>query len=76
MEVFQAMRLLPKEVSPASAFLPLVNHVNPASAFQGHFGIAGHRLFQHCPALVKCCTVCAKTDFRPYLKRPKFEIWP
>jgi hypothetical protein len=40
-----------EKVSPASAFLPVVN---PASAFhhQGRSGTAGHELVQQGPALV------------------------
>jgi hypothetical protein len=42
-----------ERVSPASAFLRLVNCVSPASAFrhQGESGTASHGLVRHCPAL-------------------------
>jgi hypothetical protein len=45
MEVFLAEQIsneaaAGKQVIPASAFLPLVNCVHRALAFQGHFGIA------------------------------------
>jgi hypothetical protein len=42
-------------LSPASAFFPVVICVNPASAFQrqGQSGTAGHGLVRHCPALLK-----------------------
>jgi hypothetical protein len=39
-------RMPGKKVSPASAFIPVVNCVNPASAFwhQGQSGAVDHRL--------------------------------
>ncbi len=42
-----------KKVSLASAFLPVVNCLSPASAFryQGQSGTAGHGLVRHCPAM-------------------------
>jgi hypothetical protein len=42
-----------KKVSPASAFLPVVNFVSLASVFrhQGQSGTAGHGLVRHCPAM-------------------------
>jgi hypothetical protein len=43
-----------KKVSPASAFLPVVNFVSPASVFwhQGQSGTAGHGLVRHGLALL------------------------
>ena len=43
-----------EKVSMASAFLLVVNSVNPASAFrhQGQSGTAGHGLVRHRPAIV------------------------
>jgi hypothetical protein len=44
-----------KKVSPASAFKPVVNCVNPASAFrhQAQSDTADHGLVRHCLALVE-----------------------
>ncbi len=44
-----------RKVSPASAFLPVVSCLSPASVFRHRVqsGTAGHGLFRHCPVLVK-----------------------
>ncbi len=47
-----------EKVSPASAFLLVVNCVNPAMAFrsQGQSGTAGHGLVWH------CCSALSRDD--------------
>ncbi len=44
---------MPEKVSPASAFLPVINYPNPTSAFrhQGQPSTAGHGLVRSCPAI-------------------------